>query len=150
MSLSTIEEAVAELRAGRMVILVNEDSPESDGFFCMSAEKIKAKRINYMLQHGRGIIYVTLTDQIIRELGIALIPEQNSSLGGLLCGAPFSVSLEGVHGVSAQGRAHTIQAAVAGRTKREDQVVAGHAQPLQAPDVRVLTQSRRTGASGAC
>src|SRR5438093_10021862 len=132
MSLSTIEEAVAELRAGRMVILVNEDSPESDGFFCMPAEKITAESINYMLQHGRGIIYVTLTDQRIRELGIALIPEQNSSLGGLLCGAPFSVSLEGVHGVSAQGRAHTIQAAVADRTSRDDVFFPVHVKLLQA------------------
>jgi len=147
MPLSTIEEAVAELRAGRMVILVNEDSPESDGFFCMPAEKITAESINYMLQHGRGIIYVTLTDQRIRELGIALIPEQNSSIGGLLCGAPFSVSLEGVHGVSAQGRAHTIQAAVADRTKREDLVVPGHVQPLQARDGGVLARSGRTDAS---
>src|SRR5437879_13066551 len=147
MSLSTIEEPVAELLACHIVILVNEDSPESDGFFCMPAEKITAESINYMLQHGRGIIYVTLTDQRIRELGIALIPEQNSSLRGLLCGAPFSESLEGVHGVSAQGRAHTIQAAVADRTKREDLVVPGHVQPLQARDGGVLARSGRTDAS---
>src|SRR5438034_11383823 len=147
MPLSTIEEAVAELRAGRMVILVNEDSPESDGFFCMPAEKITAVSINYMLQHVRGIIYVTLTDQRIRELGIALIPEQDSSLGGLLCGGPFSVSLEGVHGVSAQGRAHTIQAAVADRTKHEDLVIPGHVQPLQARSGGVLARSGRTDAS---
>src|ERR671918_2729218 len=147
MPFSTIEEAVSEVQAGRTVILVNEDSPESDGFFCIPAEKITAETINHMLHHGRGIIYVTLTEERIRELGIALIPEQNSSLGGLLCGAPFSVSLEGAHGVSAQGRAHTIQAAVADGTKHEDLVVPGHVQPLQARSGGVLARSGRTDAS---
>src|SRR5919108_3259012 len=119
MPLSTIKEPVSEVRGGRPVILINETPAKSDGFFCIPAEKITAETINYMLHHGRGIIYVTLTEERIRELGIALIPEQNSSLGGLLCGAPFSVSLEGAHGVSAQGRAHTIQAAIADGTKHE-------------------------------
>ena len=108
MPISPIEEGLEEIRQGRMVILINEEAPDSDGFFCMAAEKTTADSVNYMLHHGRGIIYLTLTEERIRELGIILIPEQNSSLGGLLCGAPFSVNLEGVHGVSAQGRAHTI------------------------------------------
>ena len=56
-----------------------------------------------MLRHGRGIVYVTLIDERIRELGIPLVPEENSRLAGLLCGASFSVSLEGVHGVSRAG-----------------------------------------------
>ena len=68
MPISTIEEGLEEIRNGRMVILVNEDAPESDGFFCLAAEKVTAESINYMLHHGRGIIYVTLTDERIREL----------------------------------------------------------------------------------
>jgi 3,4-dihydroxy 2-butanone 4-phosphate synthase / GTP cyclohydrolase II len=147
MPLSTIEEGIEEIRNGRIVILVDEDSPDSDGFFCLAAEKATAQSLNYLLQHGRGIIYVTLIDERIRELGIPLIAEENSRLAGLLCGASFSVRLEGVHGVSAQGRAHTIQAAIADSTKHEDLVIPGHVQPLQARSGGVLARSGRTDAS---
>jgi 3,4-dihydroxy 2-butanone 4-phosphate synthase/GTP cyclohydrolase II len=147
MPISSIEEGLEEIRNGRMVILVNEDSPDSDGFFCLAAEKVTAASINYMLQYGRGIVYVTLTDERIRELGIPMIAEENSRLSGLLCGASFSVALEGLHGVSAQGRAHTIQAAVADQTKHEDLVIPGHVQPLQARSGGVLARSGRTDAS---
>lgn len=147
MPLSSIEEGLEEIRNGRMLILVDEDSPESDGFFCLAAEKVTAQSINYMMHHGRGIIYVTLVDERIRELGIPLISEENSRLAGLLCGASFSVRLEGVHGVSAQGRAHTIQAAIADHTKHEDLVIPGHVQPLQARSGGVLARSGRTDAS---
>ena len=147
MPLSSIEEGLEEIRNGRMVILVDEDAPESDGFFCLAAEKVTAQAVNYMLRYGRGIVYVTLVDERIRELGIPLVPEENSRLAGLLCGASFSVRLEGVHGVSAQGRAHTIQAAIADTTKHEDLVIPGHVQPLQARSGGVLARSGRTDAS---
>src|SRR5690349_22288544 len=147
MPLANIEEAIQEIRDGRIVILVDEDAPESDGFFCLAAEKVTAQSINYMLHYGRGIIYVTLTDERIRELGIPMVPEENSRLGGLLCGASFSVRLEGVHGVSAEGRAHTIKAVIADETRHEDLVIPGHVQPLQARSGGVLARSGRTDAS---
>ena len=147
MPIATIEEGLEEIRSGRMVILVDEDAPDSNGFFCLAAEKVTAESINYMMHQGRGIIYVTLTDERIRELGIPMIPEENSPLAGLLCGASFSVALEGVHGVSAQGRAHTIRAAIADETKHEDLVIPGHVQPLQARSGGVLARSGRTDAS---
>jgi len=130
-----------------MVILVNEELPESDGFFCMPAEKITAESINHMLHYGRGVIYLALTDERIRELGVLLIPPENSSFAGLFFGAAFSVRLEGVHGISAQGRAHTIQAAVADETKHEDLIVPGHVQPLQARSGGVLARLGRAEAS---
>jgi 3,4-dihydroxy 2-butanone 4-phosphate synthase/GTP cyclohydrolase II len=147
MPIATIEEGLEEIRSGRMVILVDEDAPDSNGFFCLAAEKVTAESINYMMHHGRGIIYVTLTDERIRELGIPMIPEENSPLAGLLCGASFSVALDGVHGVSAQGRAHTIRAAIADETKHEDLVIPGHVQPLHARSGGVLARSGRTDAS---
>jgi 3,4-dihydroxy 2-butanone 4-phosphate synthase/GTP cyclohydrolase II len=147
MPIATVEKGLQELREGRMVILINEEGADSDGFFCIPAEKVTAESINHMLQHGRGIIYVTLTDERIRELGIPMLQEENSSLAGLLCGASFSVRLEGVHGVSAQGRAYTIQAAIADQTKHEDLVIPGHVQPLQARSGGVLARSGRTDAS---
>src|SRR5882724_12419367 len=147
MPLATIEEGIKELREGRIVMLVNEEGSDSDGFFCIPAEKVTTEIVNHMLHHGRGIIYVTLTDERIRELGIPLVAEENSSLAGLLCGASFSVRLEGVHGVSAQGRAHTIKAAIADQTRHEDLVIPGHVQPLQARSGGVLARSGRTDAS---
>lgn len=147
MPISSIEEGIEEIRNGKIVILVDEDSPESDGFFCLAAEKVTAESINFMLRHGRGILYVTLTDERIRELSIPMIAEANSRLAGLLCGASFSVTLEGVHGVSAQGRAHTIKAAIADQTKHDDLVIPGHVQPLQARSGGVLARSGRTDAS---
>ena len=147
MPISSIEEGLEEIRNGRMVILVDEDAPESNGFFCQAAEKVTPQSLNYMMQHARGIIYVTLTDERIRELGIPMIPEENSPLAGLICGAAFSVSLPGVHGVSAQGRAHTIQSVIADQTKHEDLVIPGHVQPLQARSGGVLARSGRTDAS---
>ncbi|MSP40781.1 MAG: GTP cyclohydrolase II [Deltaproteobacteria bacterium] len=147
MPISSIEAGIEDIRNGRIVILVNEDAPDNDGFFCMAAEKASAERINYMMHQGRGIIYVTLTDERIRELCIPMVPEENSLLSGLLCGASFSVNLPGVHGVSAQGRAHTIRAIVANEAKHEDLVVPGHVQPLQARSGGVLARSGRTDAS---
>ena len=147
MSIATIEQGLDDIRDGRMVILVNEDTPEATAFCAWRRKKSTAESINFMLHHGRGIIYVTLTDERIRELGIPLVPEENSRLSGLLCGASFSVNLPGVHGVSAQGRAHTIQAVIADSTKHEDLVVPGHVQPLQARSGGVLARSGRTDAS---
>jgi 3,4-dihydroxy 2-butanone 4-phosphate synthase/GTP cyclohydrolase II len=147
MPLATIEEGLEEIRAGRTVILINEDAPDSDGFFCQAAEKVTPESVNYMLHHGRGILYINLTDERIRELGIPLVPEENSPLAGLICGASFTVSLEGVHGVSAQGRAHTILKAIADDTRHEDLVIPGHVQPLQARVGGVLARSGRTDAS---
>ena len=147
MPIATIEEGIEEIRNGRTVILVNEDAPDSDGFFCLAAEKVSAESINYMMHHGRGIIYVTLTDERIRELCIPLVPEENSRLSGLLCGASFSVNLPGVHGVSAQGRAHTIRAVISDQIKHGELVVPGHVQPLQARSGGVLARSGRTDAS---
>ena len=147
MALATIEQGLDEIRAGRMVILINEDTPEDDGFLCMAAEKVSPESINFMMHHGRGIIYVTLTDERVRELGVPLVPEENSRLSGLLCGAAFSVNLPGVHGISAQGRAHTIRSVIADATKHEDLMVPGHVQPLQARSGGVLARSGRTDAS---
>jgi 3,4-dihydroxy 2-butanone 4-phosphate synthase/GTP cyclohydrolase II len=147
MSIATIEEGIEEIRNGRMVILVNEDAPDSDGFFCLAAEQVSAESINYMMHHGRGIIYVTLTDERIRELCIPMVPEENSPLSGLLCGASFSVNLPGVHGVSAQGRAHTIRAVISEQAKPGNLVIPGHVQPLQARTGGVLARSGRTDAS---
>ena len=147
MPISTIEEGLEEIRKGRMVILVNESDPDSDGFFYVPAECVTGENINHMLHHGRGVIYVALTEERIRELGISLISQESSRLGGHLFGASFTVPLEGVHGISVQGRAHTIRAAAAEKTKHSDLVIPGHVQPIQARSGGVLARSGRAEAS---
>jgi 3,4-dihydroxy 2-butanone 4-phosphate synthase/GTP cyclohydrolase II len=147
MPISSIEEGLEELRQGRMVILVNEEAPDSDGFFCVPAEKITAETINAMLHHGRGVIYLALTEERIRQLGILLIPQESSTFSGHLFGAAFSARLEGVPAVSARGRAHTIQVAVSDQAKHADLMVPGHVQPIQARSGGVLARSGRAEAS---
>jgi len=147
MPISTIEEGLEEIRHGRMVILVNENDPDGDGFFCMPAEGVTGESINHMLHHGRGVIYLALTEERIRELGILLIPQESSQLSGHLFGASFTIRAEGVHGVSAQGRAHSIRAAVADQTKHSDLITPGHVYPIQARSGGVLARSGRAEAS---
>jgi 3,4-dihydroxy 2-butanone 4-phosphate synthase/GTP cyclohydrolase II len=147
MPIATIPQGIEEIRKGRIVILVNEDDPESDGFFCVAAEQVSAESVNHMLRYGRGTIYLALTEERIRELGILLIPQESGSLSRLVFGAAFTVHLEGVHGISAKGRAHTIRAAVAEGTRHSDLVVPGHVQPIQARSGGVLARSGRAEAS---
>src|SRR5688500_5905028 len=147
MPISSIDEAIEDLRQGRMIILVNEEAPDSDGFFCVPAEKVTAEIIIQMLHHGRGVIYLALTEERIRQLGILLIPHESSNFSGHLFGAAFSARLEGVPAVSAKGRAHTIQVAVADQSKHADLIVPGHIQPIQARSGGVLARSGRAEAS---
>jgi len=147
MPISSIEEGLEDIRNGKMVILVNEGLSESDGFFCLPAETTSADSINHMLHHGRGVIFLALTEERIRELGILLIPQESGSFGGHFFGVPFSLRLEGVPSVSTQGRAHTIQAAVAQNTQHTDLIVPGHVQPIQAHSGGVLARSGRAEAA---
>lgn len=147
MPISSIEEGLEDIRNGKMVILVNEGLSESDGFFCLPAETTSADSINHMLHHGRGVIFLALTEERIRELGILLIPQESGSFGGHFFGVPFSLRLEGVPSVSTQGRAHTIQAAVAQNTLHTDLIVPGHVQPIQAHSGGVLARSGRAEAA---
>ena len=147
MPISSIEEGLVELSQGRMVILVNEEAPESDGFFCVPAEKVTAGIVNQILHHGRGVIYLALSEERIRQLGILLIPHESSTFSGHLFGAAFSARLEGVPAVSAAGRAYTIQVAVADQAKHADLIVPGHIQPIQARSGGVLARSGRAEAS---
>ena len=147
MPIVTVEEGLAEIREGRMVILVNEEAADTDGFFCIPAENITAESVNHMLHHGRGVIYLALTEERIRELGIPLTPQDGSGLSVHQYGAAFSVRLEGVHGVSAKGRAYTMRAAVADETTHNDLIIPGHVQPIQARGGGVLARSGRAEAS---
>src|SRR5689334_2477261 len=108
----TVQRAVQELRAGRMVILVDDEDRENEGDLCIAAEKVTPEAINFMAKHGRGLICLTLTEERIRELDLPMMVEDNTSSFG----TAFTVSIEARRGVttgiSAADRAHTILTAL--------------------------------------
>ncbi|MCS6763507.1 MAG: bifunctional 3,4-dihydroxy-2-butanone-4-phosphate synthase/GTP cyclohydrolase II [Candidatus Protistobacter heckmanni] len=146
MSLATTEEIIAEMRAGRMVILVDEEDRENEGDLVLAADFVTPEAINFMAKHGRGLICLTLTPDRCRQLNLPLMVSRN----GAAHGTNFTVSIEAAEGVttgiSAADRARTVQAAVAREAKPSDLVQPGHIFPLMAQLGGVLMRSGHTEA----
>jgi len=145
-ALSSIAEIVAELRAGRMVVLVDEEDRENEGDLVLAAQYVTPEAINFMAKHGRGLICLTLTEARCRQLNLPLMVRDNRSPHG----TAFTISIEAAEGVttgiSAQDRARTIQAAVAKHARPEDIVQPGHVFPLMAQKGGVLVRAGHTEA----
>lgn len=146
MSLAPIEEIVAELKAGRMVILVDEEDRENEGDLVMAAEHVTPEAINFMVRHARGLVCLTLTDERCRQLGLKQMVSDNQTPHG----TAFTVSIEAAEGVttgiSAADRAITIQAAVARNAEPRDIIQPGHIFPLRAQPGGVLVRAGHTEA----
>lgn len=146
MSISPVPELVAELAAGRMVILVDEEDRENEGDLVLAAEHVTPEAINFMARHARGLICLTLTRERCEYLQLPPMASRN----GTKHGTAFTVSIEAATGVttgiSAADRARTIQAAVARDAKPSDLVQPGHVFPLQAQDGGVLMRAGHTEA----
>jgi 3,4-dihydroxy 2-butanone 4-phosphate synthase / GTP cyclohydrolase II len=146
MPISPVPELVAELAAGRMVILVDEEDRENEGDLVLAAEHVTPEAINFMAKHGRGLICLTLTRERCERLQLPPMATRN----GTKHGTAFTVSIEAATGVttgiSAADRARTVQAAVARQAKAEDLVQPGHIFPLQAQDGGVLMRAGHTEA----
>jgi 3,4-dihydroxy 2-butanone 4-phosphate synthase/GTP cyclohydrolase II len=146
MPLATTQEIVAELKAGRMVILVDEEDRENEGDLVMAAEHVTADAINFMAKFGRGLICLTLTDERCRQLGLKQMVSDNQTPHG----TAFTVSIEAAEGVttgiSAADRAVTIQAAVKRDAKPSDIIQPGHIFPLRAQPGGVLVRAGHTEA----
>nr|WP_217345728.1 bifunctional 3,4-dihydroxy-2-butanone-4-phosphate synthase/GTP cyclohydrolase II [Noviherbaspirillum sp. L7-7A]MBV0880053.1 3,4-dihydroxy-2-butanone-4-phosphate synthase [Noviherbaspirillum sp. L7-7A] len=146
MSLSTTQEIVAELRAGRMVILVDEEDRENEGDLVLAAEFVTPEAINFMAKYGRGLICLTLTEERCEQLNLAMMTSRN----GTSYGTNFTVSIEAAEGVttgiSAADRATTIKTAVARHAKPSDIVQPGHIFPLKAVKGGVLMRAGHTEA----
>src|SRR5438067_2775156 len=144
--ISSIEEIVEELRAGRMIILVDEEDRENEGDLVLAAEHVTPADINFMAKHGRGLICLTLTRERCERLHLPPMATRN----GTKHGTAFTVSIEAAQGVttgiSAADRARTVQAAVARGAKPSDLVQPGHIFPLQAQDGGVLMRAGHTEA----
>jgi len=145
-AISPVEEIVAELRAGRMVILVDEEDRENEGDLILAADHVTPEAINFMARFGRGLICLTLTRERCERLRLPPMVARN----GTKMGTAFTVSIEAAEGVttgiSAADRARTVQAAVAPHACAEDLVQPGHIFPLQAVDGGVLMRAGHTEA----
>ncbi len=145
-TLASTEEIIAELRAGRMVILVDEEDRENEGDLVLAADHVTAEAVNFMAKHGRGLICLTLTRERCQQLNLPLMVRDN----GTSMGTNFTVSIEAASGVttgiSAADRALTIKTAVAPNAKPGDLVQPGHIFPLMAQPGGVLIRSGHTEA----
>ncbi|GMV46740.1 MAG: riboflavin biosynthesis protein RibBA [Pseudomonadota bacterium] len=146
MPIAPIPELVAELAAGRMVILVDEEDRENEGDLVLAAEHVSAEAVNFMARHARGLICLTLTRERCERLRLPLMSARN----GTRHGTAFTVSIEAASGVStgisAADRARTVAAAVAREARAEDLVQPGHVFPLMAQDGGVLMRAGHTEA----
>lgn len=146
MSLNTIEEILADIQQGKMVILMDDEDRENEGDIIVAAEKVTPEIINFMAGEARGLICLTLTGERCDFLGLPAMVSGNGSKYG----TPFTTSIEATEGVttgiSAYDRATTILAAVNPMGKREDIVQPGHIFPLRARDGGVLSRAGHTEA----
>jgi 3,4-dihydroxy 2-butanone 4-phosphate synthase/GTP cyclohydrolase II len=146
MSISSVQDIVADLKAGKMVILVDEEDRENEGDLVIAAEHCTAEAINFMAKHGRGLICLTLTEARCRQLDLPLMVRDNKTPHG----TAFTMSIEAAEGVttgiSAHDRARTVQAAVAKNAKPADIIQPGHIFPLMAQNGGVLVRAGHTEA----
>ena len=147
MPLCTTEEAIEEIRQGKMIILVDDEDRENEGDLTIAAEKITPEIINFMAVHGRGLICLPMAPEWVDKLKLPMMTDQNQSQFG----TGFTVSIEartGVStGISAYDRATTILTAVADDVRAEDVVSPGHIFPLRAKEGGVLVRAGQTEGS---
>jgi len=144
--ISPVEEIVADMRAGRMVILVDEEDRENEGDIVLAADHVTPQAVNFMARHARGLICLTLSREMCERLQLPPMVARN----GAKHSTAFTVSIEAAEGVttgiSAADRARTVQAAVAPNAVAADLVQPGHIFPLQAVDGGVLMRAGHTEA----
>ncbi|PYV88322.1 MAG: 3,4-dihydroxy-2-butanone-4-phosphate synthase [Acidobacteria bacterium] len=147
MYFSTIEEAIEDIKAGKMIIVVDDEDRENEGDLTIAAEKVTPEAINFMARHGRGLICLSMTGERLDELQVPLMVNDNSSTYG----TAFCVSIEARHkvstGISAADRAHTILTALDPNTRSHDLVRPGHVFPLRARKGGVLIRAGQTEAA---
>jgi 3,4-dihydroxy 2-butanone 4-phosphate synthase/GTP cyclohydrolase II len=145
-SISPVEDIVADMKAGRIVILVDEEDRENEGDLVLASDHVTPEAINFMARFGRGLICLTLTRERCEYLKLPPMAARN----GTVYSTAFTVSIEAAEGVttgiSAADRSHTIEVAVAKTTQHTDLVQPGHVFPLQAVDGGVLMRAGHTEA----
>src|ERR1043166_6700454 len=144
MGLSPVNDIIADMRAGKMVILVDDEERENEGDLVLAADFVSAETINFMAKHARGLICLTLTEERCRRLNLPpMVSNNRSSLS-----TNFTVSIEAAQGVttgiSAADRAQTVRAATRADASAADIVQPGHIFPLMAQNGGVLVRAGHT------
>src|SRR5436190_20137564 len=144
---SSIEEAIEDIRSGRMVVVCDDENRENEGDLTLAAQFATPEAINFMATHGRGLVCLALTPERCGELELDLMAAKNESA----LRTNFTVSIEaaegGTTGISAPDRAQTIPVAIDPDTKPEGLVQPGHVFPLKAKDGGVLERAGQTEAA---
>lgn len=144
---ATIEEAIDDIRQGKIVIVVDDEDRENEGDLIIAADKITPEAINFMVRYGRGLVCLPMTDEAVDRLKLPMMAERNSTRYH----TPFTVSIEAAEGVttgiSVYDRCRTIQVAVDPNSTPADIVTPGHIFPLRAKKGGVLARSGHTEAS---
>ena len=144
--ISPVQEIIEEIRAGRMVVLIDEEDRENEGDLVFAAEFVTPEKINFMATHGRGLICLTLTEAHCKQIDLPLMVREN----GLPLATNFTLSIEAASGVttgiSAADRARTVQVAAARNARPSDIVQPGHIFPLRAQNGGVLVRAGHTEA----
>jgi 3,4-dihydroxy 2-butanone 4-phosphate synthase/GTP cyclohydrolase II len=148
-AIASVEAALEDIRAGKLVILTDDEDRENEGDLCMAAEKVTPAAINFMAKHGRGLICLSLTEERLEHLRLSMmVPDYENNSG---FGTAFTVSIEARHGVttgiSAADRATTILTAISDDAKPVDIVRPGHVFPLRAREGGVLRRAGQTEGS---
>ena len=148
-AIASVEAALEDIRAGKQVILVDDEDRENEGDLCMAAEKVTPAAINFMAKYARGLICLSLTEERLEQLRLSMmVPDYENNSG---FGTAFTVSIEARHGVttgiSAADRATTILTAIADEAKPTDIVRPGHVFPLRAREGGVLRRAGQTEGS---
>ena len=145
--MNTIEQAIEDIREGKFVIVVDDEDRENEGDFIIAAEKITPEKVNFMLQHGRGVLCVPLPESRCAELGLMHQVSNNTSM----LGTPFTVTVDKLEGcstgVSAEDRAATIRALADPASRPETFGRPGHINPLYAQERGVLKRAGHTEAA---
>ena len=146
-----VRRALEEIRAGKMVVLVDDEDRENEGDLTMAAQAVTPEAINFMAKHGRGLICLTLTEEKADALELPLQGGRPSQRGSSPYGTAFTVSIEArkgvTTGISAQDRAVTIRAAAAPDARPDDLITPGHVFPLRARRGGVLVRTGQTEGS---
>ena len=149
MPFSTIPEALEDFRAGKMIVVVDDEDRENEGDLTIAAEKVTPEAVNFMARYGRGLVCLPMTGERLDELRIPLMvrDEQNSARFGTAFCVPIEARQGTTTGISAADRAKTVLAAIDPRTKPEDLARPGHMFPLRALSGGVLQRAGQTEAA---
>jgi len=148
MAFATIQEAIEDIKAGKFVIIVDDESRENEGDLAIASEKVTPEAINFMAKYGRGLICIAMTAERLDELRIPMMVQAQDNTSKFA--SPFTVSVEAKHnvttGISAYDRAITVKTLIDQETKPEDVVRPGHMFPLRARGGGVLVRAGHTEA----